>query len=267
MASKFMPYTVYESFILGREDDLTSSKYKDEKHPLSRPDDYPPSPTKRHQQQRLEELFYPSERVYSPCPCSYHIEDVQNISASDLKPINISSYNPTPTTTDTKSSVPEVLISCLTPPPDDDILPTYGHYDTWGNADEIPTRAPSADLDEDFPPLMRCRDHPAMGWYPDDLIVDITYDDNDDDDSMYDESVVASEWSSFLASVCDDRDVDDDDVEEEAVSSSCQSSGLFCCKEGVRIDVDFERKADETWSVVSQESNTVLSPPMSYWYL
>lgn len=221
MASKFMQYVVYEPLVLG---DGSEREYQDER-PLS---------AHGGDCQQQQEDFYTA----SLHPCSYHIEDIQHMAADELKPIIAANHS--------KSPIPDFLISQSSSP---GILTSTTAYDTWGNADDIPTRVPSAALDdEEFPPLMRCRNNPAMGWFPDDFIADIDYydaddDDEDDDNSLYDDSVVL-EWSSFLLSADNNGDK--------------FGTKLFCCQQ--------ERsKDDETWSVISQSqaSSTALPLPLS----
>jgi hypothetical protein len=220
----------YEPLIFGRESGL----YEDERS-LSIQDDDCKISTKQQEED---------------CPCSYHIEDIKTISADELNPIFTNHLTKKP-------SIPDLFISYSSspdiPPP-----PLFAYDNTWGNADEIPTRVPSAALEEEeeeeeeesgFPPLIRCRDIPAMGWYPDDFLEDIDYDydydyNDEDDYSVYVDSVV-SEWSSFLISMDSEKDGPKD---------------LFYCKD--RIDLDIEGEEDESWSVVSQASSTTL--PQQY---
>lgn len=171
-------------------------------------------------------------------PSAQHIEDIQNISADDLKPIisldhiNINNHSNKPT-----KDVPELLVSESLTPPDDFVSGT-----SWGNADDIPTRAPSAALEE-FPPLVRCSDRPAM-WYADDYILDI------------DESIL-SDWSFSSLLNADDYGNDDNGPDTEGESPD---SSLFSCKEDI-VKVA-ESKDDESWAFISPANSTIpFRPP------
>lgn len=155
-------------------------------------------------------------------PSAQHIEDIQDISADDLKPIiSLDHFSHGNNKT---ADVPELLVSNSPSPPDYPINRT-----TWGNADDIPTRVPSAAL-EDFPPLVRCRDGPAMG-YSDDYIMDM------------DESVLSNLSFSFLLNAdYDEHDENASNTKGESPDSSLSSS----CKES-------------TFSVA--ESKEILQPP------
>ncbi|KAH8694070.1 hypothetical protein BGW36DRAFT_215538 [Talaromyces proteolyticus] len=97
------------------------------------------------------------------CPYSYHIEDIR--SPSPIRPVP--SLN---TSFDIESAMPKPMVSQSSSPSADST------YDSWSNADEVPTRPTSAVLLQDFPPLFRCRDYPAMGFIEDVVILDL----NDD---------------------------------------------------------------------------------------
>lgn len=163
-------------------------------------------------------------------PSAQHIEDIQSISGDDLKPIvNLDHFNKTK---DTTAKVPELPISDSSSPLDDTM-----HDTSWGNADDIPTRVPSAAL-EDFPPLVRCRDGPGMG-YSDDYIMDM------------DESVL-TDWSiTYLLNA----DYDEHDESASDIEGGSPDSSLFSCKEK-EINVA-ESKDDESWAFISQANSTI----------
>lgn len=159
-----------------------------------------------------------------------HIEDIHDISEDDLKPIvNLDRFNDSD---DATESIAEFLVSMSPSPPEYPI-----HHTSWGNADEIPTRVPSASL-EDFPPLVRCRDMPAMG-YTYDYIMDL------------DESVLPDwSFSCLLKGGYDERDKDVSDDFGESPDSS-----LFSCKEGaVRVS---KIKDDQSWAFIPPENNSI----------
>lgn len=167
-------------------------------------------------------------------PSAQHIEDIQDISADDLKPIiNLDHLNKS---NDITAKVPELLVSNSPSPPDYPINRT-----TWGNADDIPTRVPSAAL-EDFPPLVRCSDGPAMGS-SDENIMDM------------DESVLSDLSFSFLLNAdYDEHDENASDTEGEAPDSSLTS----CKEKEVRVA---ESKDDESWALISPASSAILQRP------
>jgi hypothetical protein len=163
-------------------------------------------------------------------PRAQHIEDIQSISGDDLKPIvNLDHFNKS---NDTTAKGPELLVSNSSFPPEYHINRT-----SWGNADDIPTRVPSAAL-EDFPPLVRCRDGPAMG-YSDDYIMNM------------DESIL-SDWSvlNLLNAEHDEHDENTSDTEGESPDSNS-----FSCKDK---EVRFaESKDDESWAFFWQANSTI----------
>lgn len=233
MIFRFLKHKIYESTKAADDNEASSSKYQEDGPLLSAHEDYSQKASRQQSQQQQDEDYYSLKHAVtnlhsSPYPCSYHIEDIQTISADDLKPMIAK-------TDSISSPIPDLLISYSST--SDTLISTY---DTWGNADDIPTRVPSAALDEDFPPLTRCRDCPAMGWYPDDLILDI--DDDSDGSSLYDDDSVASEWSSLLMSMDDGGKPDSED------ESSSQMSDSFCCKEKIH---DIENKDGRILSMLS----------------
>lgn len=128
-------------------------------------------------------------------PCSYHVEDANCTSPNDSVPILSDSVDPI------MSTVPVLSISESSSPTDDS-----SSYGSWRDADDIPTRPPSAFL-QDFPPLVRCREDPAMGHPEDIIILDL------DDDSMAHhwqqlwntnggEGIAAQQWSRSGSSPC-----------------------------------------------------------------
>lgn len=169
------------------------------------------SPSVAHDYFRLlEEL---EEEEFSDSPCSYHIEDIEYASPNDTVPVISGSVDPT-------STVPELSISESSSPSDD------SSYNPWRDADDIPTRPASALFLDDFPPLVRCREDPAMGHPEDIIILDF------DDDSMTrhwqlwnttggGEGISPQEWS-------------------RSSSFSCQET--HACKD------------DETWPIISTEA-------------
>ncbi|EEA19080.1 hypothetical protein TMatcc_010377 [Talaromyces marneffei ATCC 18224] len=168
-------------------------------------------------------------------PSAHHIEDVQDISADDLKPIfNLDQFD---ASNNARGNVPELRISNSSSPPDYSTDRT-----SWGNADDIPTRAPSAAL-EDLPPLVRCHDVPAMGYA--------------DDYNMGIEKSVLSNWSfsSLLNADYDEHVKDGSGAEGESLDSSLSSYK----EDAVRVT---ESKDDEGRAFISLASSTIPSRPL-----
>jgi hypothetical protein len=156
----------------------------------------------------LEEL---DNEEFPDCPCSFHIEDVNYDSPNDSVSIISDPVDP----------VPELSISETSSPSDDS-----SSYDPWRDADDIPTRPPSAFMLQDFPPLVRCREDPAMG-HPEDIIIL----DMDDDfmthhwqqlcNSNGGEGIATPEWSRSSSFSCQEAyECKDDDYEKWPVTIS-----------------------------------------------
>jgi hypothetical protein len=170
--------------------------------------EYSPSAA-RDYSKLLEEL---EDEEFPDSPCSYHIEHVNRASPNDSVSTISDSVDP-------MSTVPELSVSESSSPSDD------SSYDPWRDADDIPTRPASAFCLQDFPPLVRCREDPAMG-HPEDIII---LDFDDDPKTRHwqlwningDEGVNTQEWSR---------------------SSSFSCREVHACKD------------DETWPTISNEA-------------
>ncbi|EED12306.1 conserved hypothetical protein [Talaromyces stipitatus ATCC 10500] len=158
-------------------------------------------------------------------PSAQHIEDIHDISADDMKPIfNLDQMKKT------TSEVPELLIS-------NSLSPSDNHLEcTWGNADDIPTRVPSAALEE-FPPLVRCRNDSAMG-YLDDFTNDMDYEDSDS---------VSSDWSFYSH-----LNVDEDGL-GRAMEGDPEDSSTSSCKE--QSCRSTESKDNKSWAFILPASS------------
>lgn len=162
-------------------------------------------------------------------PSAQHIEDIEDISTDDLKSItSMDQFS----NSNKITHAPELLVYNSPSPPETPINRT-----AWGNADDIPTRVPSAAL-EDFPPLVRCRDGPAMG-YSDDYIMDM-------------EESMLSDWS-FSYLVNGDYDEHYENVSDTEGGSP--DSSLFPCKEK-EVGVA-ESKDDESWAFISPTNSAI----------
>lgn len=157
-------------------------------------------------------------------PSAQHIEDIEDISTGDLD--SIVSGDQFSHSNNKTTHVPELLVSNSPSPPEYPINRT-----AWGNADDIPTRVQSAILEE-FPPLVRCRDAPAMR-YLDEYIMDL-------------EESMLSDWSfSYL--------VNGDYDEHQENASDTESASISKEKE-VRVA---ESKDEEDWSFLLPSSSTI----------
>ncbi|CRG88284.1 hypothetical protein PISL3812_05313 [Talaromyces islandicus] len=147
-------------------------------------------------------------------PCSYHMEEINYDSPNNTVPIISDSVGPI------MSTVPELSVSESSSPSDDP-----SSYDPWRDADDIPTRPPSALLLQDCPPLARCREDPAMGHPEDVIILDL-----DDDSVAYHwqlcsssggEGTTTQDWSrSSSFSFREAHEYKDDDHEKWPIAIS-----------------------------------------------
>lgn len=158
-------------------------------------------------------------------PSAQHIEDIEDISTGDLN--SIVSGDQSSHSNNITTFVPELLVSNSPSPPEYPINRT-----AWGNADDIPTRVSSAILEE-FPPLVRCRDGPAMG-YSDDYIIDL-------------EEAMLSDWSvsCFLNGDYDERYENDSDTESGSITKE---------KEGMIAE---RKDGEDFWAFISPASSTI----------
>lgn len=150
-SARSMQYGAQRTNMMAENDEPTISEHWDY------------SPSTDYSSSKLFEEF--ADEEFLETSCSYRIEDINWSLPHGSVPIASESVEST-------SVVPELSTSEPSSPSDD------SSDDSWGVADDVPTRPPSAVFLQEFPPLVRYREDPAMG-YPEDLIVlDL------DDDSM-----------------------------------------------------------------------------------
>lgn len=143
-------------------------------------------------------------------PDPQHIEDFHDLTAAEMQPIfNLRQADIDNSSIGKPSEMNKLLVS------DPVSLPGNISTSSWADGDSIPTRVPSVVSLDAFPPLVRCRECPAMG-YPEDFSLDRYCDDEES-------GILYSSDSSYLGT-------DDERCESDCEMTSQSSSLSFYYK-------------------------------------